>query len=88
MMQDPLKHLSAISALVDTAQRHGSKLAQAQNPDSHAGAAAVGLQHALECAQVQALILRRLLPTPPNGQRPAGNKEGRIACPPDSPEAS
>jgi hypothetical protein len=86
MTQDPLKHLSAIRALVDTAQRHASKLALACNPDSLPAAAAVALQHALECAQVQAFTLTRLLAAPPRPQGQAPDKERTTACLPEPPE--
>jgi hypothetical protein len=82
-MTEPLKHLSAIGALVDAAQRHGSKLAAAFHPDSLAAAAAVALQHALECAQVQALRLRRALPAAPKAHGQEGNKQGAMPCLPE-----
>jgi len=87
-MTEPLKHLSAIGALVDAAQRHGSKLAAAFHPDSLPAAAAVALQHALECAQVQALRLRRALPAlpaPPKAHGQEGNKQGAMPCLPEPP---
>jgi len=87
-MRHPLRHLSAISALVDTAQRHASKLAEASHPESLSAATAVALQHALECAQVQALTLRRALRAQPTAQEQDGNKEGTTPCPPHSPAAS
>jgi hypothetical protein len=37
---------------------------------------------------VQALTIRRLLPTRPKPTGQPGNKEGTTPCPPDSPAAS
>jgi len=87
-MTNPSRHLSAITALVDTAQRHAARLAARLDPDSLPAVAAVALQQALECAQVQALFLGRTLRAPPTAQEQDGNKEGTTPCLPHSPAAS
>jgi hypothetical protein len=88
MIKNRLRNLTAIGALVDTAQTHAAKIAGDQHPDSLTAAAAVALQHALECAQVQAITLRRLLSAPPQGREQERNKEETTPCPPDSPAAA
>jgi len=83
-MTTPAARLTAITTTLDAAQTEASRIAEAAPPATLSAAVAVGLQHALECAQVQALILQRLLATAPPGQGQPRDNDGTTPCPPNS----
>jgi hypothetical protein len=87
-MTAALRRLTAITALLDTAQRDAARLALPLHPDGLPAAAALALLHALECAQVQALTFRRLLTTPRPGHGQQEDKEGTTPCLPAPPALS